>query len=391
MGAQPGDELRINYVYGSANVSLLDEVLWPLREQCGLDIMIEASMDIVEFETQLASGNTYQAAIFSVNSLPDYAHMLSPISDFQIQMENYNIEWFKTAEIDQTWYGLPLMVNTKSLIWYNPSVFEQYGYTVPATYPELKNLVEEMVSDGNIPWAMGMESGSATGWTGSDFIQNILLSTQGPYYIQGLMEGSMPYNDVAVADAFTDFGLWAGDDAYTVDGATGTITINFIDAINLVYSDPPQAMMVMQADFADAVIYDVYSMEFGVDYDFFEFPGVTGHQVFADALFAFDDSPATRALFYYLSGAQAGESWAEAGLGVTPNLAGLGRYPDPINEKIANMLAGTAGYVLDFGDYLGDPFKNDEWLGITDYLTGADLLTVLNSLMQSQQQALDNR
>jgi hypothetical protein len=54
---------------------------------------------------------------------------------------------------------------------------------------------------GNVPWSMGFESGASTGWTGSDFIQDILLVQQGPDYVNKTLSGDVPYNDAAVQEA----------------------------------------------------------------------------------------------------------------------------------------------------------------------------------------------
>ena len=46
-----------------------------------------------------------------------------------------------------------------------------------------------MVADGNVPWSMGFGSDAATGWTGSDFIQDLLLTQQGPQYVMDIING----------------------------------------------------------------------------------------------------------------------------------------------------------------------------------------------------------
>jgi alpha-glucoside transport system substrate-binding protein len=76
--------------------------------------------------------------------------------------------------------SLPVKSDIKTIIWYSPINFEAFGYEVPETWEELEALADQMVEDGNIPWSMGFESGDATGWTGSDFIQDIMLVQQGP-------------------------------------------------------------------------------------------------------------------------------------------------------------------------------------------------------------------
>ena len=76
-----------------------------------------------------------------------------------------------------------------------------------------------MAADENVPWSMGFESGDATGWTGTDFIQDILLVQQGPQYVKELINGNVPYNDPGVKQAYETYGKWAQDPKYTVGGA----------------------------------------------------------------------------------------------------------------------------------------------------------------------------
>ena len=91
-------------------------------------------------------------------------------------------------------------------------------------------------------WAL--ESGAATGWTGADFIEDILLATQGTDYVNGIISGKVPYNDPGVMSAYQIYRKWASDPKYTVGGSEGMVSTNFNDAILQVFSSPPKAMMV---------------------------------------------------------------------------------------------------------------------------------------------------
>ena len=42
---------------------------------------------------------------------------------------------------------------------------------------ELIALSDQMVADGNTPWCIGVESGNATGWTATDWMEDIMLRT----------------------------------------------------------------------------------------------------------------------------------------------------------------------------------------------------------------------
>jgi alpha-glucoside transport system substrate-binding protein len=246
-----------------------------------------------------------------------------------------------------------------------------------------------MVADGNVPWSMGMESGAATGWTGSDFIQDILLVQQGPKYVTDLISGKVPYNDAGVKQAYETYGMWAMDEKYTVGGATGTVSTGFLDAIYKAFSDPAEAMMVKQSGFAGGEVAKQYpDLKYGTDYDFFAVPGAQGMQGGADFMMAFGDSPAAKALVSYLTGAAGAAEWAKVSFDLSPNNLALGNYTDPALIKKAEALAGAAGFTPDIGDTIPAPFGEAEWKAIVDYVNGADLGEALDAAAKVQADAI---
>ena len=138
-------------------------------------------------------------------------------------VDNYADYWKTLGSVDGVLKSLPVKSDPKSFIWYSPAQFETYGYTVPTTLEELDTLVEKMVADGLVPWSMGFESDEATGWTGSDFIQDLLLAQQGPEYINQLISGEVAYDDAGVKAAYELYAKWASDEKYTIGGADGTV------------------------------------------------------------------------------------------------------------------------------------------------------------------------
>ena len=129
--------------------------------------------------------------------------------------------------VNGKWLAIPVKADVKSIIWYSPTQFQALGYTVPTTFADLQTLVDKMVADGNVPWSMGFNNGGAAdGWTGSDFIQDILLATQGPDYVNGIIAGTTPYNDPGVVSAYQIYQKWASDPKYTVGGAMAQSTPN---------------------------------------------------------------------------------------------------------------------------------------------------------------------
>jgi alpha-glucoside transport system substrate-binding protein len=302
---------------------------------------------------------------------------------------NYAGYWQTIGTVDGKWLGLPVKADPKTLIWYSPKQFEAAGYTVPTTWEELDALVEQMVADGRVPWSMGMESGDATGWTGTDFIQDILLVKQGPEYVNNIINGTVAYDDAGVKEAYEIYGKWAKDPAYTVAGAEGTVSTGFNDAILKVFSDTPEAMMVKQSGFAGGTILGTYSnLVYGTDFDFFGVPGAQGLQGGSDWLMAFNDTPAVRSLIKYLSSDKGGETWAQVGFDLTPNAAGAKAYVDPQLLKKAEILSSAKNFTADIGDSIPGGFGSAEFKGITDFVNGTDLDVVLASIAAAQKDAL---
>jgi alpha-glucoside transport system substrate-binding protein len=260
---------------------------------------------------------------------------------------------------------------------------------VPTTWDELVALADQMVADGVIPWSMGFESGDATGWTGTDFVQDILLVKQGPDYINGIISGTVPYNDPGVKEAWEIYGNWAMDDQYTIGGAAGTVSISFIDAILKVFSTPPEAMMIKQSGFTSGVILETYpDLVLGEGYSIFGVPSAKGLQGGSDWMMSFSDSNAVKALVAYLSSTMGGVRWAQVGFDLTPNITGSTSYTDPALLKKAEILANTQGFTPDLGDFIPGGFGVAEFSGITEYINGGDLDSILDNLAQTQADSL---
>jgi alpha-glucoside transport system substrate-binding protein len=277
----------------------------------------------------------------------------------------------------------------KTIIWYSPAVFKAKGYAVPKTWADLDALVEKMVADKNVPWSMGFESGDATGWTGSDFIQDILLVQQGPDYVNDIMAGKVPYNDAGVKKAYETYGKWAKDPKYTVGGAQGTLSTAFLDAVYKPFADPAQAMMVKQSGFAGAEIQKKFTdLKYGEDFDFFPVPGAQGVQGGADLMMSFSDKPAVKAFVTYLSSPVGAANWAQVGFGVSPNKGSIGKYKDVQLQKYSDILANAKGFTYDIGDTIPGGFGKAEWTAIVNYVNGKDLDAELAAAAKVQAEAL---
>lgn len=389
MGAASGDQVSVLYQWSGAEEEKFNTVVKPLVDACGIEIVATSTRDAAVLDTKAKS--TPPDVVFWPTTAPFtlYTDQLKDLSDLGADPANYAPYWQDMGSVGGRWLGVPVKADIKTIIWYSPANFDLFGYTVPTTWAELEALVEQMVADGSVPWSMGMESGAATGWTGSDFIQDILLVQQGPAYVLNIMDGTVAYNDAGVKQAYETYGKWAKDETYTVGGATGTVSTGFLEAIYKAFSDPPEAMMVKQSGFAGGEVAKQYpDLVYGTDYDFFAVPGAQGMQGGADFMMAFGDSGAAKALVAYLTSPKGAAGWAGAGFDLSPNRLALGHYPDTALVKKSIALAGAAGFTPDIGDTIPAPFGEAEWAAIVDYVNGADLDTVLATAAAAQADAL---
>ena len=389
-GAQQGDEISMLYQWAGTEEAALNQVLQPLLDACGIVLRPESTRDQALLDTRVQAGTPPDVAFWQVAQLVQYQDQLQDLEALGADRASYSEFFLDPVTVDGRWLGLPIKADVKSIIWYSPTNFEALGYEVPTTWEELDALVEQMVADGNVPWSMGFESGDATGWTGTDFIQDIMLVQQGPDFVKGVIDGSVPYNDPGVMQAYETYGTWATSDTYTVGGAQGTLSTPFLEAIYKPFADPPEAMMVKQSGFAGAEVAKQFpDLQQGTDYDFFVVPGIQGLQGAIEPMMVFNDTPAVQALVTYLSSAQGGANWAAATFGLSPNMGATGNYTDPALQKLGDAMAETQGFTPDIGDTIPGGFGSAEFQGVSEYVNGGDLTAILDNLADVQAEGLN--
>ena len=391
MGAQPGDQLTVMYQWSGAEEESFNTIVKPLLDACGIKLVAQTNRDMAVLDTAVKS--TPPDVLFwpDLRPLKLYSDKLLALDSVGADKSSFASYWMDMGTTNGKWVAIPVKADVKSIIWYSPAQFQALSYQVPTTFDDLQTLVDKMAADGNVPWSMGFNNGGAAdGWSGTDFIQDILLATQGPDYVNGILSGKVAYNDQPVVDAYTLYHKWASDAKYTVGGADGTVNTKFLDAIHKVFSNPPEAMMVKQSGFAGGeIVKEFPNLKYGTDFDFFEFPGVKGVQGGADFMYAFGNSPSAQALVAYLTSKDGGKAWAAAGFGLSPNSGANGNYTDPQVAKLGDILANASGFTFDIGDGLGDPFATAEFKGVVDIVQGADIKTTLDTIAQAQTETLN--
>ncbi len=388
-GAASGDTLTVVYQWTGNEEQSFNTIVKPFLDACGVKLNAQSTRDDAVLDTMVKS--TPPDVLFwpNLSPLKLYTDKLLPLDSVGGDPTNYASYWITMGTTNGRWLAVPVKADLKSIIWYSPTQFKALGYTVPTTFADLQTLVDKMAADGNVPWSMGFNNGgSADGWTGTDFIQDILLATQGPDYVNGIIAGTVPYNDPGVLAAYQIYAKWASDPKYTVGGADGTVNTKFLDAIYKVFSNPPQAMMVKQSGFAGGAVATQFpNLKYGTDYDFFGFPGIKGVQGGADFMYAFSNKPAAQALVAYLTSALGAENWAKANFSTSPSMKAAG-YTDPQEIKLAQILSSASGFTFDIGDAIGAPFNDAEFKGVVSVVQGQDIKTTLDTIAAAQTQSI---
>ena len=97
--------------------------------------------------------------------------------------------------VDGKSIGVPTKADLKSLVWYSPKVFAEKGYEIPKTWDELIALQDKAKADGIAPWCIGIESGDATGWPFTDWMEDIMLRMYGPEVYDQWVTNEIKFND----------------------------------------------------------------------------------------------------------------------------------------------------------------------------------------------------
>ena len=95
--------------------------------------------------------------------------------------QNCSADWLKYGTVNGTFYGAPLGANVKSFVWYSPKTFKEKGWAGPDHLGRADQALSDTIAaSGMKPWCAGIESGDATGWPATDWIEDVLLRTAGP-------------------------------------------------------------------------------------------------------------------------------------------------------------------------------------------------------------------
>jgi alpha-glucoside transport system substrate-binding protein len=291
----------------------MQDALTEFGKANGIDITYVGRRDFEQqINVQVTAGNPPDIAAFpQPGKLRQFAQdgKLIKVPDDVVAAakQNWADSYMAFSQVDGTQYGVPFKTDLKSLVWYVPSVWKQKGYEVPKTLDEFNTLVDKMKANGDTPLCVGIQSGPATGWPFTDWVEELVLRQQGIDYYNKWVDHQIPFNDQKVVDTFNEVagpdGYWKKGNVFAADGSIAATAFGN-NGTPLVQG---KCMMHRQASFFSAFFPE--GTKFGEgpgEVSTFYFPANQGHPVLVGGINAgaFRDAPEVWKVMQYLASPQ---------------------------------------------------------------------------------------
>ncbi len=389
-----GKTVTIFGVAADEQARLFQKEFDAFQERTGIKVVYEGNKD---FETLIL-------VRVEGNNAPDIAQFAQPglLADFVRKGNVVDLNTFMTradlekqfnptfldlATVDGKMAGLWHNNDVKSLVWYPKKAFDAKGYKVPQTWDDLIKLSDQIVADGSAPWCIGIESAGATGWVGTDWVEDVMLRTTTPENYDKWTRGELKFNSPEVKAAFQKVGdIWFKD-KYVYGGTPTILTTAFGDAVKPLFENPPKCWLHRQASF----ITNFFPKEakVGEDISYFYLPPIDpaqGKPVLGSGSISamFNDRPEVREVMKFLSTGESIKAEVQAGVAVAPHKdADPSWYPTDTARGFAEILQGATTFRFDGSDLMPSAVgAGSFWTGIVDWVGagGSNLDTVLQTI-----------
>ncbi|MCW2634888.1 MAG: hypothetical protein JWQ99_1255 [Blastococcus sp.] len=300
-----------------------------------------------------------------------------------------------TGMVDGKQYAIPMSINVKSIVFYPKKAAAAAGLTAPPqTLDELQSLSTKIASTGTTPWCFGIESGPATGWPATDWVENLMVSNYGADVYNQWVAHEIPFNDPRVLDVLNQIDKLLLADGQVNGGRKSISGNNFGTAANAMFDNPPGCYMYRQGNFVakaggfpDAVLADLDNTV-GV----FPMPGKTAAEkpVLGGGdlagIFSKDNESAKKLVQFLASKDYGTKGYAETGAWISPRTDfDTSLYPTELLGSIAKIAYESTAFVFDGSDQMpGEVGSGTFWSEMTSWISGEeDAKTALDNIENS--------
>ncbi|GIO62564.1 MULTISPECIES: ABC transporter substrate-binding protein [Paenibacillus] len=389
-GKYKGTKVTMFGPFVDADQKKFESSIKDFEDKTGIDIQYEGSKEFeATINVRVDGGNAPDIADFPqpglLASIAKTGKVvdLTKVLDQEKLKKNYNQSWLDMGTMDgkdgKIMAGIWNRSNVKSLVWYPKKQFEEAGYKVPETWDEMMALTEQIAKDGDPAWTIGIESGAATGWPGTDWIENIMLRTTTPENYDKWVKGELPFTSPEVKNAFELMSkIWMNKD-YVYGGTKSIVTTAFGDAPKPMFENPPKAWFNLTGNFITSFFPETAKVD--QDYDWFYLPPIDSKYgkpvlVAGDIYAMFNDRPEVRAVMEFFTTGESIKSWVQSGGVIAPmNDASLDWYTSESDRRMAKLVQDATTLRFDGSDLMpGKVGAGTFWKGMTDYVSGTATL-----------------
>jgi alpha-glucoside transport system substrate-binding protein len=393
-GGKLGGQVTVVGTWSGAEQDSFLAMIAPFEKQTGTKVKYQGSRDLqAQLTTGLASGN-----------LPDVAGLPGPgpMQDFYtkhalkpLDFVDYNTYKSSTppgfADLGKAKDGKLIGIFTKAavkgLIFYNP---KNWKAPAPKTWDELNADAAAAAKGSTKPWCVSLASGGASGWPGTDWVEDILLRQAGPDVYDNWVKGKQKWSSPEIKKAFQTFGTVLNN---SYGGPKYIVNTDFGKAANPMFATPPGCLLHHQASF----ITDFFKYNAGAkpgDYDFFPFPDINSQYSGSvvgggDLVGMFNDTPQARALIKYLLTPEAQAIWVKRGGFISANKGvALDAYPDTTGKKSADILQKAKVFRFDGSDAMPGAMNDAFFKAMVQFASNQGKLdSILSGLDKVQKDA----
>ncbi len=388
-GLPKGDGKVIIYGgYGEAQGAAFQKALTEFGQANGIEITFTslASFD-TDIKVKIEAGQEPDIAMWpqpgGLKNLAEYLLPLEDVIDLSKPLSTLVPGWDKLAVVDGKIYGLPVSANMKTLVFYNPSAFAKHGYSVPTTAEELEALEARIKAEGTgYPWCAGIESGGATGWPFTDWVEQYVLDFWGPDVYAKWVAGEVKFESPEVTKAVEEVSKRLLAEGQVNGGGIAMATNSFQDTAPLFAEgkENGQCFMLRQGSFITAFMPENIQEEIKAGnythLDVFHLPapaggqaGVIGGGDIAAVFKGHADQDVAKVLEFIFSPEVL--KYQVATGDISPHKTfDLSLYPNEMQRKIGQAMANASVFGFDGSDQMPAEVNAEFWAAGTDFVAG---------------------
>lgn len=386
-GSKKGDKVVTVFgAFGGDESKAFADSMAEFTKRTGIKVEYSNSTDFTTLiKTKVRSGDTPDIALF-----PQPGGLLELAAEKKIQPIDTFLDYDKidstlvpglldSARYNGRVYGAPMRLTVKSIIWY-PASYKQLGLpTETRSIQELATVTDQIKAKGVAPWCIGFDAGNATGWVGTDWIEELVLRMYGPDVYDKWTRHQIPFNDERIIKAFEEFRKIALTEGNTYGGAQGMLATKFGNAMDPAFEDQPKCYFMRQGNFVASMfpqsVKDNLDQAIGTTilppYE----GGYSGQPVLGGAdlaaLFNGDDPDAIEVMKFMTSD-EFGKEWAKVGGWLSAHKSfESSHYVNDTTRRIAEMATSASVFRFDGSDLMPNAVGGGSfWRGMVDFVSG---------------------